>query len=91
MRHMLTCKDKRPCFAKVKKGRGYECGILIYSTKDCNYTDEYRAGACPFCKPRMDVTKGKEYPLCDYDKWRWKQTEKQRLRYERKREARLQT
>lgn len=89
MRHMMVCKDKRPCFARVKKGkRKYECGILVYSSKDCKYTDEYRIGECPFCKPRMEVTKGKEYPLCDYDKWRWKQTDKQRLRQERKRRER---
>lgn len=89
MRHMMACKDKRPCFARVKKGkREYECGILVYSSKDCKYTDEYRIGECPFCKPKAEVTKGKTYPMSEYNEWRCKQTDEQRLRYERARHER---
>lgn len=90
MRHMLICKDSRPCFAKVKKrgSRECECAILTYNTKEYTYKNEYKAGECPFCKPKAEVTKGKTYPMSEYNEWRCKQTDEQRLRYERARHER---
>lgn len=47
------CYEKKKCFAR----RGEYCAIL---------TDTYGGPGCPFCKPKISVTKGVEYPFNKY-------------------------
>ena len=44
------CTDKRHCFARELS----RCKIL---------KESYGENRCPFCKPYVDVTKGKAYPF----------------------------
>ena len=44
------CYKHKPCFARGLTGK---CGCLSVT---------YPGRACPFCKPKRDVTDGKVYP-----------------------------
>ena len=46
-------EGKKKCFAR----RGEYCSILI---------DTYGSPGCPFCKPKVSVTNGVEYPFNRY-------------------------
>lgn len=45
------CRDTRECFARNKFN---DCTILKQTSS--------RNGACTFCKPDKEVTKGRRYP-----------------------------
>lgn len=51
------CHDSRPCFARGSRlnPSSIKCAALM-STYE-------KDGECPFCKPKMTETKGKEYPI----------------------------
>ena len=48
------CCDSRDCFAKDTEHENKCIALRTTYKKD---------GQCPFCKPRMDETKGKIYPF----------------------------